>query len=878
MSGRLVVGLALLVVRVAGRVVPRTVRREWREEWRAEILHWARRMEQEERMSFRRQLELLRRVQGAFADARALRVQEATDSGVFLDFRYGLRMLSKTKTFTLIASVVLALGIGANAAIFSVVNAVLLQPLPFRDPDRLVMIWERHHQRQQDKNVVGPANYLRWKERAATFDGMSAFAAWGLNVTGNGDPERVLAGIVSADFFQTLGIEAALGRSLAPEDGVPGAADVVLLSDGFWRRRFGGDPGIIGRRISVSERPMTIVGVLAPGFRGLNQEAIWVPVAFTEEHRNFRGRYLQVAARLKDGVSLDAARAEMNAIARNLERELPDFDAGWSVTLLPMHEDLAGDVRTGLLVLLGAVSLVLLIGCANVANLLLTRATQREKEVAIRAALGAGRGRLIRLLLVESLLLASLGGMFGLGVAYLGLNALLSQLPAEIPSYANIRIDGWVLAYTLLVSVATALVFGVAPALQSIAAGCHETLKEGGRASGGARSRTRQLLVGAEVALAMVLLVGAGLLLQSFARLRSVDPGFLTENVLTFEVSLSGERYREERRSTEFFEQVLSRSGTVRGVESAGAMSWLPLGSGGSSTSFIVSDRPAPPAGEEPVADVRVVAGDLFETLGIELLRGRVFDRRDGPEALLVVVVNETLARDFWPEGDPVGKRISMEWGELKDAEIIGVVEDIKLSRLDQASRPVLYWSQAQLPYRFLTFMLRTPGDPSSLTAALRREIAAVDPEIPLARVQTMERVVADALKQPRFTTFLLGVFATLALVLALVGVYGVVSYSVTQRTHEIGLRMALGARASDVLSMVLRQSMSMILAGILAGLAASFSLTRFLESLLFETPATEPATVAGVALLLAAVGFVACLVPARRATQADPVLALRYE
>jgi len=584
-------------------------------------------------------------------------------------------------------------------------------------------------------------------------------------------------------------------------------------------------------------------------------------------------------ARMKPGVEVEHARAEMAGIGADIERERPDFNAGWSTNVFPLQEDLTGNVRQALWVLLGAVSLVLLIACANVASLLLSRAAVREKEFAIRAALGAGRARLAQLVLVESLLLGLVGGALGLGVAYLGLDALLAILPTEVPSLIEIRVDPRVLAYTFLVSLASGVLFGLVPALQGTRETGHGALKEGRSPGGSTRQRVRQALVVSEIALALMLLVGAGLLMRSFFRLRSVDPGFNPTGLLTLQLSLSGARDEEDAaRITQFYQEVLERFGTVPGAVSAGAMSWLPLGGPGSATSFKLMDRPEPPAGESPTGEVRIVQGDLFRTMGIPLRRGRVFEARDRADSPKVVVINETLANLFWPGQDPLGKRLAMSWGEDIQAEIIGVVGDVRLNSLNTAPRSTLYWAQPQLRNEFMTFMVRTRSAPLELAGALRAQVHALDPQQPVANVQTMEEVLSRSLNQPRFTVTLLGVFAAVALLLALVGIYGVISYLVSQRRHEIGVRMALGARASDILRMILTQGAWLAGVGIALGLAGAFATARYLESLLFNLPATDPLTFAGISVLLATVALVASFVPARRATRVDPMVALHYE
>ena len=795
------------------------------------------------------------------------------------DLRFGVRMLMKSTAFTAVAVLTLALGIGANTAVFSLVEAVLLRRLPYREPDRLVVVWEHNLQRDRRNNVAGPANFIRWRERNRSFEQLAAYTEWTANIAGQGEPERVPIGVVTSNFFETLGAHAALGRTLVERDGARGNDSVVLLSDACWRRRFGADPQVVGKTMTVNAETVTVVGVMPPDFRGLMQADLWVPSVVDERWRGFRGRYLTPVARLKPGVSLEQAQAEMKAIAAQIAAEIPDFTGGWSVNIVPLREQLSGAIRPALLVLLGAVAMVLLIGCANLANLLLARATHREKEIAIRAALGAGRGRLVRQLLTESILLAVLGGLAGVLLGAWALDGLRTVIPAELGRFTEVRLNPTVLLFAMGLSLATGILVGLAPALVAIRGALAETLKEGARGAsvGSGRAWLRNSLLVAEVAVSLVLLTGAGLLLRSFARLRAVDAGMRTESVLTMQISLSGNRYQKPEQVAQFYERAMERVERIPGVISVGAISWLPFGRG-SATSYRVAGRTPAPPGQEAVADVRFVTPRLFETLGIPLLRGRSFDAQDTALAPKRVVANQTLVGEMFPGENPLGKHIFMSWGQEIEAEIIGVVGDVRLTALNTPARATLYWAESQMPNNFMALVVRSTSDPGTLLPGIKHEIAALDPALPLAKIELLDRVKSESLREPRLNTLLLSSFAGLALVLAALGVYGVMAYGVAQRTHEIGIRMALGAQGSDIQQMVLGRGLALALAGVALGLAGAMAVHRVLRSLLFEVSPTDPGTFAGAAFFLVAVALLACYVPARRATHVDPMTALRYE
>ncbi len=805
------------------------------------------------------------------------------------DLKYGARMLAKSPGFTLVAVIALGLGIGANTAIFSVVNAVLIRSLPFRNPDRLVMVWENNRPRGRDQNVISPANYQDWRDQNTVFDSMAAMFDSRTNLTGVDDPEELATQLVEPNFFDLLGTSAALGRTFNLDEGQPGKDQVVVLSQGLWKRRFGGDPGIVGKAIKLGGRDFTVVGIAPSGLQLIirqgsltgKQAQLWMPLGLSPASRVRRGRSIMAIARLKPGVTLGQAQAEMDGIAAHLEQQYVDFNTGWGVNLVPLQDQLVGAIRPALLVLLGAVAFVLLIACANVANLLLARAATRQREIAIRTALGAGRGRIVRQLLTESTVLAAFGGLLGLWLAMWGVDLLLALTPKDLTGLKDVGIDYRVLGFTMAVSVLTGVLFGLAPALEASRPNLNESLKEGGRGAvtGGRSHRWRSVFVVVEVALAMVLLIGAGLMIRSFARLQSVDPGFDSKNLLTVRLLLPSSKYGQDSQLLGFFKQLVERLQSLPGVRSAGAISVLPFGSGGAATSIEVEGRPAPPPGQDLVGDVRVVDGGYFGTMGIPLLQGRTFTERELAQETHVVIINEAMAREFFPGEDPIGKRVTIAMKkENVPNEIIGVVRDVRHKDLETPARAMTYWPYPELTYSGLTLVVRTESEPLALADAIRREVLALDKDQPIADISTMEHLLSDSVSGARFSTMLLSVFAGLALLLAAVGIFGVMSYGVSERTHEIGVRMALGAQASHVLALVVRQGMVLTLVGIVIGLVAAFGVTRVMASLLYGVSPTDPLTFAAISVLLASVALLASYLPARRATKVDPMIALRYE
>ena len=805
------------------------------------------------------------------------------------DVRYSLRMLAKNPGFTAVAVLTLALGIGANSAIFSVVNATLLASLPYRQPDRLVMIWEQSPHRPGFHNVVSPANFLTWQDQNTVFDAVSAFYDFNTNVTGAGEPEQIPAQAVSANVLSLLGAKAALGRTLVPEEGERGKDNVVVLSDGLWKRHFGGDPGVIGKALLMNGESQTIVGVMPPGFQLFVKEGsltgshaeLWTPIAFTAASRVPRGRYLTAVARLKPGISVEQGQAQMDSVAAQLGKQFPDFDKGWGVSLVPLHQQFVGGIRTALLVLMGAVGFVLLIACANVANLALSRATARKRELAIRTALGASRWRTIRQMLTESLILSALGGLLGLFLAAWGTDALLALSPKGLLELKSISLDMRVYLFTFALALLTGFVFGLLPAWEASRTDVNESLKEGGRTpSSSARgNRLRSSFVVAQISLAIVLLAGAGLLVRSFMRLTSVSPGFDAQNVLTVKLELPGRKYRQDAQRIAFFRELQSRIDAVPGVVSASAISYAPLTGMAAATDFQIEGRPVAPTSEKPVTDVCVIEPDYFRTMRIPLLSGRLFSEKENIEVSNVVIISETMARSYFPGQNPLGKRVTIFMkNQDMPSEIIGVVGDVKHYGLETTPRPMVYWPHPEIAYTLMTLVVRTQSDPTQTAGAVRQIVFSMDKDQPVAEVRTMEQWLAESLAQARFNTLLLAIFGGVACLLAAIGIYGVMAYAVTQRTNEIGVRMALGAQPQDVLRMVVGQGMKLTLLGVALGIGGAFALTRFLASLLFGVAPTDPVTYAAVALALSVVALAACSVPARRAMRVDPMVALRYE
>ena len=812
------------------------------------------------------------------------------------DVKYGWRALRAQPGFTLAAVVALALGIGATTAIFSVVNSVLWRSLPYPEAGRLVMVWDRNPKIQvgfDDLPVTG-GWFARFSQEARSFEAVAAMTGASYNLSGAETPDRLSGARVSADFFRVMGVGPVIGRAFTAEEDEPGREHVAVISHALWQSRFGGDPGIIGKTLLLDGRGYTVIGVMPAGFEFPRagelpsffelapRAQLWTPIALTRDQRhNFGSHYFAALGRLGADVGVAQAQAEVDAVNRRLAEENPDRE-GWGGAVLPLQEQIVGAARAALMVMVGAVGLVLLISCANVANLLLARALGREREIAIRAALGAGRGRLVRQLLTESLLLALAGGAAGVLLALWGVDLLPSLGPGDLPRLEEIRVDGRVLGFTLAVSLLTGALFGLAPALQLSRPDLGEVLKEGGRGAGDGprRRRLRGLLVVTEIAVSLVLLVGAGLLVRSFARLTRVSPGFDPEQVVTMKLTRPGPRFGGARPDAEFFRQAVERVAALPGVESAAVASHLPLAGSEEIDDFTVEGMPPARPSDRPKADVRVISPDYFRAMGMALRAGRAFDERDDEQARGVTIVSEGLARRFFPGQEPLGKRLNR--GDVsREADwltIVGVVAEVRHSALGAEPRPQLYVPNRQLPWASMSLVVRAAGDPLSAVPAIRRAVWEVNPNQPVTEVKLMRDYLTASVAPRRFQMLLLSVFAGVALALAAVGIYGVISYSVSRRTREIGVRLALGATPVDIVRLVLRQGAVLMLAGLALGMAAGAAATRLLSSLLYGVSATDPLTFAGVTLLLAVVALAACYLPARRATKIDPLAALRQE
>jgi putative ABC transport system permease protein len=788
-------------------------------------------------------------------------------------------MMVKHRVFTCVAILALGLGIGANTAIFSVINAVVLRPLPYGNPEQLVTVLHT------GAKPVSPANYLDLAAQNQSFANIAAAQWWEPNLMGHDQPEHLRGLQLTAQMFQVLGVRPMLGRTFNADEDQPGREHVVVLSHRLWQRRFGGDAGVIGQQVTFDGESFTIIGVMGPDFQfapfWATRAELWSPLNLAPRASNRGGQSLRVFARLKPGINRAMAQADIATIFQRLEQEYPETNKGLALAVEPLHEQVVGKTRPALLILFGAVSFVLLIACANVANLMMARATSRQKEIALRTALGATSKRLARQLLTESILIALVGGAFGLLLSIAGMKALLALGPDSLPRLQTIRLDLPTLAVTLGLSVITGLLFGLAPVLQTRKWNWYESLKDSTRGSSAGRSRVnaRRLLVISEVALALMLLVGGGLMVRSFARLRAVDPGFNADNLLTMTISLSGTTQSTAPKRVAFFNELLQRVDSLPGVESASAINHLPLGGDVWTIPFFIEGRPAPPPGEKEGAVYRVIRPDYFRAMGATLLKGRDFTAHDSDTSPPVAIINESFAKRHWPNEDPLGKRIRVGDATAELSEIVGVVKALKQDQWTAEPNLEMYVPYLQAPApRGLTLVVRSTGDPVSLVGAIENQVWAIDKNVPVSEIRTMQEVVAGAIEQHRFNLFLLGLFAFVALVLALVGIYGVMSESVTARTHEIGIRMALGARAADVLRMVVGQGMTLAVIGIAAGLFGAFCLTQFMATLLYEVSPTDSITFLFIPLVVALVVLCACLIPARRATKVDPLIALRDE
>jgi putative ABC transport system permease protein len=800
------------------------------------------------------------------------------------DVRYGARMLLKSPVFTIIAVITLALGIGANTAIFSVINAVLLRSLPFYEPESLVMVWGTSTRSNEQQQAVSFDDFYDFQRQAQTFTGLAAASPhWSFVLSGGAEPEQIFGQFISGHMFSLLGAQPMLGRAFLPEEDQASGARVAILSHNLWQRYFSSDPNIVGQTFMLDGNSTTIVGVMPPGFQFLEAAELWRPLAQNPFLARGRAvRLLNVIGRLKDGGTIEQATAEMSLLASNLASQYPETNAGIGARLMQIHEQVTGKVRPALMLLFGAVGLVLLIACANVANLMLARATARRKEMAVRAALGANRARLIRQLLTESVLLSLLGSAGGVLIALFGIDALMTLNPLGLPKYNHVGVDATVLSFTLFAALLTGILFGLAPAWQVSKLDLQSSLKDGGRtASEAGTRRVSNWLVVAEMALALVLLSGAGLLVRSFLQLLQVNPGFSTENILTMQVLLPQTVYGQPQQRLNFYREIETRLKTLPDISSVGLTTRLPLLSAENNvTSTLDIEGRGLAPGQRPEIDFRRASTSYFPTLGIPLLKGRLLEESDVTNRTGAVVINEAAAKRFWPGEDAIGKRVRTgpSNNQAPWQTIVGVVGSVRHLGLDLEPRPEIYYHINSSPPFGPDFVMRTKGDPSKVIAGVRAQVRELDRQLPIAHAHTMSDLVSQAVAQRRFAMILFGVFAALAMVLAGIGIYGVISYSVAQRTRELGLRMALGAQTGEVLNLVLRQGMKLALIGAAIGLSMSMLLTRLMQNMLFGIGAHDPLTFVAVTLLLAGIALLACWVPARRATKVDPMIALRHE
>ena len=797
------------------------------------------------------------------------------------DISYSVRVLVKSYAFTVVVVLTLALGISANTAIFSFVNGILLRPLPYPQSDRLAVLDETALKEGGRSIGVAYPNFLDWREQNTIFEsiathyGTSRFA-----MSAGGSPIEIRGSRISYGLLEVLRVAPILGRTFALNEDRPEEDGVVILGYDLWQRSFGGDANVIGKEVTVSSRSRTVIGVMPRGFRFPEVSELWVPLAFTTKTYTRTDHGLEAIARLKDGVTISQAQTEMNNLAARIEEQNPVTNEGLGVTVTSLRENLSGSYHDALLILLGVVGFVLLVACVNVANLMLARATARQKEFALRAALGASRWRIMQQLLLESLLLSIVGGALGFILSVLALHLLLTAIPIDLPFWMNFDLDLRVLAFTLAITLITGLMFGAMPALQTSRVDLNDTLREGGRGSAGVRSRARSLLVVTEIAMSLVLLVGAGLMVQSFLRLRHVNIGLDPKNVLTANLILPRSKYTENEQRTAFFKQLVERVRNLPGVEAASATGTLPLGGSTWGRSLTVEGYPVLSVGHAPSIQHTVVTPGYFRTMGITLLAGRDFNDADTKDAPNVTIIDERLARQYWPNASPLGKRI--RFGPPEDNEpwhtIVGVVSAVRHERMQEETRQSVYLPHQKIPTSGMTLVARTSVNPHDFIGAVRREVAQLDPDLPVSEVATMEEVVAESIWQPRLYAMLFAVFASGALLLALIGIYGVMAFLVQTRTHEIGVRMALGATARDVFKLIVGRGMKLTAVGVLIGVAGAIALTRLMQSLLFNTSVTDPFTFVLISLLLSLAAFLACYIPARRAAKVDPLVALRYE
>jgi putative ABC transport system permease protein len=804
----------------------------------------------------------------------------------FKDLRYGIRGLLKRPGFTSIAVLTLALGIGANTTIFSTVDALILHPFSFPNQDRLVVVWEQNRASGFARGSVASGNFVEWRDQNQVAEQLVAIQQKAFDLSEGSHPERFPGYGVTQGFFDTLGVKAAMGRTLLPEDSEPGREQVVVLKHSFWQQHFSGDPGIVGKTINLNRKQFTVVGVMPADFNyPYNAGEMWTPLVFDQKEQKDRGsHYLRVIGLLKPGVTLAQAQTGLASIAQRAQQEFPETNTGRDANVVTLTDDAVRGARTGVPIIMGAVVFVLLIACANVANLLLVRSASRQRETAVRLALGATRSRIIRQALTESALLGLLGGGLGLFISIWAIAALARGIPENfskfIPGWGRLGINFTVLAFTFGVSMLAGMISGLAPVWHSTRTNLNEALKAGGRGDSGTSShnRLRSVLIVSEVALSLVLLIGAALMVRSFVEMMRADLGIKPENVLALQIALPRESYEENSKKLAFYDQLLARVGVLPGVVKAGAVNIVPFSSNFQSSNFQIVGRTPFPKGQEPDVEVRVTTPDYFEAIGTGLRRGRLFNSRDDTNATRVVLINEAFAKKFLPGEEPIRQRLNFGGGEKETQEIIGVVSDVKNDDLDEAVEPIAYSPYAQHPWSIMSLVIRGTQDPTRLTSAVRSEVQALDPNLPVSNIKPVRQMIDERISPKRLMTYILAAFGLIALLLASIGIYGVMSYAVTQRTQEIGVRMALGAQALDVLKLVIKKGMAMALVGVAIGLAGAYALTRVLANLLFKVAPTDLVTFAAVSISLIVVALVACYIPARRATKVDPLVALRYE
>jgi predicted permease len=881
--------VSLGLIRAFRRLVPAGIRDEWVREWEAEIQHRWSTVDRRRRGDWRDRADVVRRSTGALADAAWLRQQFTFDHDIMRDVRYALRMLHRRPAMSMLAVLVLSLGIGGTVAVFSVIDTLLLRDLPYREADRIATVWLTNRERPSERDGVAPGAFLDWRSRAKSFAVMAAEDPSSFNYLDGPVPTTLIGGLVTEGFFEVLGVQPLLGRTFRHDEHTDGKSSVAILSYGTWQRLFGGKASIIGEKVPFESRTYEIVGVLPRWFHPdmqnmVREEEVWAPKVLQQfEYNNRRTRYWSVVARLAPGVDMGQARAELSTISSQLAREYPNTLTNMTATIVPFRAHLAGPIREPLRVVFGAVVLVLLLGCANVGSLLLARAADRQREFALRAAIGASAWRMIRQTLVESVVLSTLACLGGLAVAYASISGLLTVGSSAVPQLGEVALDGRLIAFGLAASIATAILVGLWPAVRLSRRATRAELAQSGTGTTGGHDRRRFVssLVVAEVALALVLLISAGLLIRSFTTLAGVDPGFAKANVAVLQVFPYGPRYRTDAQRQVLFDQALERIRAVAGVERAGLVSAMPFAAANINIEggFKVEGRPDLPEGDRSSAFLTVATADYFRAMDIQLTRGRVFNDDDRANGILVGLVNDKIAERFWPGESPIDQRISVNWlGRWRTLQVVGVVGQLRHEALDREARAEVFMPLSQTPFGSMTFVVRTTGDAAALIPALRSRIWEVDRGLPIYDASTVSALVAQSLAARRFVTNLLSVLAGLAFLLATLGIYGMLVFSTAQRTREIGIRMAVGGKAGDIVSLVIGESARLIAAGVFLGLLGSMAAARLLAALLYSTSPTDPLTLAATTLLLAAVALLACYVPARRATRIDPLSALRAQ